>query len=70
MKEWTDEETLRNFLSFMPRVGIGTEFVQDKYGFITHQTLHIQCGNEVFTSYQRELDFPLEPVVWPGDTKH
>lgn len=67
MKEWGDEECLMNFLRFIPRIGIGVEFVQNDVGFITHQLLKIHCGNHVFTSHPRELDWPLEPVAFPED---
>lgn len=67
MKVWDDEECLMNFLRFIPRIGIGVEFIQNDVGFITHQLLKIHCGNHVFASHPRELDWPLEPVAFPEE---
>lgn len=67
MQEWDDEECLKNFLRFIPRIGIGTEFVQNDVGMITHQVLKIVCGEFTFTSHPRQLEWPLEPVALPED---
>lgn len=69
MQDWDDKECLRNFLRFIPRIGIGTQFIQNDVGFITHQVLEIQCGDQVFISHPRELDWPLEPVAFPEEHK-
>lgn len=69
MDGWDDKECLRNFLRFIPRVGIGTQFIQNDVGFITHQVLEIVCGDQVFVSHPREMDWPLEPVAFPDEHK-
>lgn len=66
---WSDIECLKHFLMFIPRVGIGTQFVQNDVGFITHQVMEIQCGDQVFVSNPRQLDWPLEPVAFPEEHK-
>lgn len=66
---WSDVECLQNFMKFFPRVGVGTEFIQDEHGFITAQVLHTQCGLNVVTSPPLPLDWPLEPVAFPEDYK-
>lgn len=67
MQDWDDAECLRNFLRFIPRIGIGTQFIQNDVGFVTHQLLEIQCGEHVFISHPRELDWPMEPVAFPEE---
>lgn len=62
---WTDVQCLENFMKFIPRVGIGTEFIQDIHGFFTHEVLHIKCGDLEVTSPPLMLDWPLEPVAFP-----
>lgn len=69
MDGWTDKECLQNFCAFMPRVGVSAEHVQDEYGFITHQVLNIRCGDNLVSSPPLELDWPLEPVVFPEEYK-
>lgn len=67
IKGWSDVECITNFMKFFPRVGVSTEFIQNKYGFITHQTLNIQCGNNLVQAHPIELDWPLEPVAFPEE---
>lgn len=69
MKGWDDRECLQNFMKFIPRVGLGTDLIQDEHGFITHKVLQIQCGGFVIVSPPIELDWPLEPVVFPEEHK-
>lgn len=69
IEEWNDVEVLQNFMQFMGRVQIGTEFVQDDNGFIVAEVLHIQCGDKEVKSPPLVLDWPLEPVAWPEDAE-
>lgn len=54
-------------MSFFPRVGIGTELIQNDVGFVTAEVLHIQCGDSVITSPPLPMDWPLEPVAFPEE---
>lgn len=67
IKTWDDIEVLENLSKFFPRVSIGTEFVQNQHGFLTHEVLRLICGDNTMSSPPRLLDWPLEPVAYPGE---
>lgn len=67
--DWDDDEVLFNFGHFLERVGIGTRFVQDDDGNITHQILVCTCGDKYFSSSPQELLNPLQFVPATDEEK-
>lgn len=65
IESWSDEDCLKNFMKFMNRVGLSTSFVENDVGFIVAETLHAHCGDYCISSPELQLDWPLEPVVFP-----
>ena len=60
----TDEECLSKFLEFLEeRVELSTGFVTDeKTGNLTHQVVHITCGDYVSVSQPEPLEVILRPA--------
>lgn len=64
---WNDRECLEEFSKFLSRVHIATEFTQDEDGFVTHQILHMGCGDSLISSSPQELEWPLVPASLPKE---
>lgn len=67
IETWTDEECLYNFTKFFGRVNMSTEFIQDEEGVITHEILHMFCGNKLISSGPQQLEWPVKPLALPED---
>lgn len=65
----SDVEVLEHLTKFFHRIDIGTEFIQDKYGFLVAQKVHLMVGECLWSSEPRPLAWPLEPVAFPEDRK-
>jgi hypothetical protein len=69
MNNWTDEECLTAFGTFLERVGVTAQFIQNDEGLLTHQVLVTVCGDKVMTSDPQQLDWPLQPLPMPEALK-
>lgn len=61
LKEWSDEEALNNFYTFLTegRVIVTAGLVRQKDGLITHQMVRFSCGDYVIQSDPEEIGTPL-----------
>lgn len=67
---WDDEDCLKAFIQFFPRVEIGTEPIQDpNTGLITHQVMTIRCGEKGTFSAPLAFEWPLQPANLPEEAK-
>ncbi len=57
--KWNDEELLENFALFLDRVRVGTTFVQNDDGALTHSVCAFQAGDKVIVSDPSEFEWPL-----------
>lgn len=69
MNSWTDEECLTAFGTFLERVGVTSQFIQNDEGLLTHQVLITVCGDKVMTSEPQQLDWPLQELPMPESLK-
>ena len=67
VEEWDDIECLENFSKFFERIDFSTTLHQDADGFVTHQSLVMQCGNATITSPPMPFEWPMEPLPFPDD---
>lgn len=63
--KWDDEETLRQFFKFFPRVTISTEMLENDAGAVVAQAMVVMSGNKIIMSEPQPLDWPLMPVPAP-----
>lgn len=66
---WTDEQVLEVFGTFLERVGLASQFVQNEDELFTHQILTIQCGDKIIVSEAQELEWPLQLLPMPEALK-
>lgn len=62
---YEDEALLVEFVKFLERIDISTQFIQDSDGLLTHQVLFIKCGDKTTNSDPMQLDWPLQPLPMP-----
>lgn len=65
LPNWSDEETLREFFKFFPRVSITTEMLENDEGAVVAQSMVVMSGNKIIMSAPQPLDWPLMPIPAP-----
>lgn len=65
LPNWSDDETLRQFFKFFPRVVVTTEFLNNDEGAVIGQCIVVMAGNKIVFSEPQPLDWPLMPVPAP-----
>lgn len=69
IKTYDDEALLVEFVKFLDRIDVSTQFIQDSDGLLTHQVLFIKCGEKMANSDPMQLDWPLQPLPMPDAFK-
>ena len=64
-EKWNDEEVLENFALFLDKVNVGTTFVQNEDGALTHSVCAFQVGDKIIVSDPAEFEWPLMVMPKP-----
>jgi len=67
--KWNDEEVLENLALLLDRVKVGTTFVQNDDGALTHSICVFSAGDKVIVSDPVEFEWPLMLMPQPEALK-